>query len=285
MAPRIIIAVFAALILAAPVATPVMAAEFDKGLTAYGRGDYAAAHQVWLALGKRGHAPAQYNLGQMYRNGQGVPRDLIEAAKWYRLAALGNHPWAQYNLGSMYIRGLGVPRDDVQGYKWFSLAAAQGDAEAITNRGLLAKRMSAAEIAAADKSLRQAKAAQKTALKLAKAKARRPMPRKAQKTAPKAARKTAPAPDTQTLFQVQFGAMKDRENAERGAAQLIETHGEALGGLKLAVIPADLGERGKFYRLRAEPVKGRAAADQACLRFKMRAVHCFVAPRENSPTD
>ena len=269
MAPRIVIAALAALILTAPVTTPVTAAEFNKGFTAYGRGDYAAAHEAWLALGKRGHAPAQYNLGQMYRNGQGVPRDLIEAAKWYRLAALGNHPWAQYNLGSMYVRGLGLPRDDVQGYKWFSLAAAQGDAEAITNRDLLAKRMSAAEIAAAGKLLHQANAARKAETK----------------TTPGSKPGSTPETATETRFQVQFGAMKDRENAERGAAQLIETHGEALGGLKLAVIPADLGERGKFYRLRAEPVKGRAAADEACLRFKMRAVHCFVAPREDSPTE
>ena len=34
-----------------------------------------------------GDSTAQYNLGQMYRTGRGVPKDFAEAVKWYRLAA------------------------------------------------------------------------------------------------------------------------------------------------------------------------------------------------------
>ena len=45
---------------------------------------------------------AQYNLGVMYDNGDGVPQDYKEAVKWYRLAAEQGDASAQYNLGLMY---------------------------------------------------------------------------------------------------------------------------------------------------------------------------------------
>ena len=32
---------------------------------------------------EQGHAPAQYNLGHMYADGEGVPRDCREAVKWW----------------------------------------------------------------------------------------------------------------------------------------------------------------------------------------------------------
>ena len=38
---------------------------------------------------EQGDASAQYNLGAMYENGEGVPRDYVQAHKWYNLAASG----------------------------------------------------------------------------------------------------------------------------------------------------------------------------------------------------
>ena len=40
-----------------------------------------------LGFASQGNAAAQYNLGLMYRNGEGVPKDDAEAVKWYHLAA------------------------------------------------------------------------------------------------------------------------------------------------------------------------------------------------------
>ena len=42
---------------------------------------------------EQGNAAAQYNLGVMYDNGEGVPQDYAEAAKWYRLAAEQGEAW------------------------------------------------------------------------------------------------------------------------------------------------------------------------------------------------
>jgi uncharacterized protein len=54
---------------------------------------------------EQGYAEAQYNLGVMYGNGNGVVQDYAEAVKWYRLAAEQGNAKAQNNLGVMYEYG------------------------------------------------------------------------------------------------------------------------------------------------------------------------------------
>ena len=54
------------------------------------------------ALADQGDVDAQFNLGVMYDNGEGVPQDYAEAVRWYRLAAEQGNASAQFNLGSMY---------------------------------------------------------------------------------------------------------------------------------------------------------------------------------------
>jgi TPR repeat protein len=49
--------------------------------------------------------------------------------KWYRLAAEQGINKAQYNLGIMYDDGQGVPQDYAEAVKWYRLAAEQGNAE------------------------------------------------------------------------------------------------------------------------------------------------------------
>ena len=61
--------------------------DLQDGLDAVQRKDYKTAYKLWLPLAEQGDAKAQYNLGQMYYEGQGVPQGHKEAVKWYRLAA------------------------------------------------------------------------------------------------------------------------------------------------------------------------------------------------------
>jgi len=61
------------------------------------------------AMAEQGYAGAQYDLGQMYAEGQGVPQDDAEAVTWYRRAAEQGYAPAQGNLGVMYDNGRGVP--------------------------------------------------------------------------------------------------------------------------------------------------------------------------------
>ena len=49
--------------------------DFQKGFDAWDRGDFATALREWTPLAEQGYASAQYNLGQMYRRGDGVPQN------------------------------------------------------------------------------------------------------------------------------------------------------------------------------------------------------------------
>jgi FOG: TPR repeat, SEL1 subfamily len=127
----------AAIILVLSFAAPVAAGPFEDAAAAYGRGDYATALRLFRPLADQGDAAAQYNLGVMYDNGQGVPQNDAEAVKWFRLAADQGDASAQFNLGTMYDKGEGVPQNYAEAAKWYRLAADQGDADAQYNLGIM----------------------------------------------------------------------------------------------------------------------------------------------------
>ena len=102
-----------------------------------------------------GDAEAQRNLGGMYRNGNGVPQDNAEAARWYRLAADQGDVDAQINLAVMYEHGVGVPQDYVQAHMWSNLAAARGNEMALENRDMVAEQMTPADISEAQRLARE----------------------------------------------------------------------------------------------------------------------------------
>jgi TPR repeat protein len=81
------------------------------------------------------HALAQFSLGNVYLNGEGVETDTVQAVSWYRKAAVQGHTGAQYNLGNMCRKGKGVEKDAVQAASWYRKAAVQGDAGAQCNLG------------------------------------------------------------------------------------------------------------------------------------------------------
>ena len=87
-------------------------------------------------LAEQGDADAQYNLGVMYANGEGVPQDDAEAVRWYRLAADQGNASAQNNLGLMYSNGEGVLKDEAEAVRWYRLSADQGNATAQHNLGV-----------------------------------------------------------------------------------------------------------------------------------------------------
>jgi hypothetical protein len=121
----------------------------------------ALALPVWAqgtsdvrTLAEQGDAEAQFVLGSMYRDGQGVEKDLEETLRWWQRAAeLGNVD-AQFALGDIYSGGFGVTRDYVQSYMWFDITAAQTEIVWLTpiarsNRDALVDRMTDAEVSKA----------------------------------------------------------------------------------------------------------------------------------------
>ena len=95
------------------------------------------------------NAIAQYNLGVMYDNGQGVTQDYKEAVRLYGLAAAQGDASAQVNLGVMYANGQGVTQDNVYAHMWWNIAASSGDANAVKLRDIVAGKMTAADISKA----------------------------------------------------------------------------------------------------------------------------------------
>ncbi|MDB5698443.1 MAG: hypothetical protein JWN69_1247, partial [Alphaproteobacteria bacterium] len=132
--------------------------DVKTGVDAWQAGRYDVAINAWRPLAEKGDADAQFNLGQAYRLGRGVPSDLKIAQSWYEKAAQQGHEQAQANLGlllyeadqrsaalpwiqkaalngdprAQYVLGIElnngdlVPKDWPRAYALMTLAAAQG---------------------------------------------------------------------------------------------------------------------------------------------------------------
>ncbi|MCX7108694.1 MAG: tetratricopeptide repeat protein [Proteobacteria bacterium] len=77
-------------------------------------------------------AQTQFNLGMAYAKGESVPRNIAEAVKWFRMAAMQGHAEAQFSLGLLYHFGhnQGIHQNYAETAKWWLMAAEQGDAKA-----------------------------------------------------------------------------------------------------------------------------------------------------------
>ncbi|WP_281196795.1 retroviral-like aspartic protease family protein [Paramagnetospirillum marisnigri] len=128
---------------------------FEAAKAAYERGDFAAAARLSKPLAEQGDAMSQIAMGFLFFSGQGVQKDYGEAARWYRLAADQGNASGQHSLGRMYAAGLGVSQDPVTAYKWFNLAVGNGDATATKSRDDLGSKMTATQIAEAQKLSRE----------------------------------------------------------------------------------------------------------------------------------
>jgi uncharacterized protein len=85
-------------------------ADVKTGVDAWSRGDYPAAIKEWRPLAINGDADAQFNLGQAYKLGRGVPVDFKLAEGWYRKAADQGHFQAEDNLGLILFQNGDRPK-------------------------------------------------------------------------------------------------------------------------------------------------------------------------------
>jgi len=76
-------------------------------------------------------------------------RDLVE------LAAEAGMPDALFELGLMYCSGRGVGLDMVEAHKWFNLAAARGNDDARRYRAEISRELSRSEIGDAQRRARE----------------------------------------------------------------------------------------------------------------------------------
>jgi TPR repeat protein len=106
-----------AMLLLAMAAGEAAAGPLEDGEAACRHGEYPTAVQLLVPLAEQGNVAAQVTLGDMYVIGQGVLKDGVEAAKWYRKAADQGSLKAQIDLarcsnsGASWIGTTSRPRN------------------------------------------------------------------------------------------------------------------------------------------------------------------------------
>ena len=299
MSPKYLVAA----VIAALVSTPLSAQSVKAGIDAWQKADYSAAVAIWRPLAERGDADAQFNLGQAYRLGRGVPislgqakswferaaasghldaqttlglllfqnGDQAEGLKWLRRAAEGDEPRALLVYGTALYNGDGVTQDRLLGYAYVSRAAAAGLSPAKDTLAQLDQLMTASD---RQKALVLAHVSPKTPPR-ATAKPQKPArsvqakpPSPRQAVTKPAAVKRAPAVAAQGAWRIQLGAFSQRGGAE---AMYRRVAGKAA-----------LAGRGPFYvaaggvtRLQVGPFASKAAAAAACGSL---GTACFPVP-------
>jgi len=104
---------------------------------------------------EQGNATVQFYLGTRFDTGEGTPKDAKQAVYWYTKAAEQGDASAQFNLGNQFVKGEGTPKDNVMAYVWWNMAAAQGNEAAKKGRGTVEKKMTPNQIAEAQKLSRE----------------------------------------------------------------------------------------------------------------------------------
>ena len=282
-------------------AAPLSGQSVKAGIDAWQRADYAGAISIWRPLAETGDADAQFNLGQAYRLGKGVPLNLGAAQTWFERAATGGHLDAQTTLGLLLFQngnqsegikwlrkaaeqgeprallvygtalynGDGVTQDRILGHAYVSRAAAQGLVPAQQTLSELDQLVSAAD---RKKALALARAipngspapARKSA-KPARIAQPKPTPLKPTVSKPVQAAAAKPAAAASGAWRIQLGAFSQRALAQALYQRL--SGKPALAGRGPFYIPV-----GSMTRLQVGPFASRAAAQAACASL---GIPCF----------
>ena len=89
------------------------------------------------AQAAQGDSESQYQLGLMYRAGNGVEENVYQAIHWLTRAANANNAKAQYALAMLYRENMSNPDDGKKAVSWYRRAAQAGNADAQYSLGLL----------------------------------------------------------------------------------------------------------------------------------------------------
>ena len=108
-------------------AAPLPAQSVSAGVEAWQRSDYAGAVSIWRPLAENGNPEAEFNLGQAYRLGRGVPTNLAAAKTWFERAATSGSVDAQTTLGLLLFQN----GEQAAGLKWLRKAADQAEPRAM----------------------------------------------------------------------------------------------------------------------------------------------------------
>jgi TPR repeat protein len=102
---------------------------WNQAVAHYRAREHASAAKLAAQAARAGNPTATYEMGYLYENGDGVPKDMAEAARWYMKGAAMREPAAEAAVGQLYENGRGVRDDWIEAAKWFRKSAEQGNAK------------------------------------------------------------------------------------------------------------------------------------------------------------
>lgn len=100
----------------------------EIGQMLYSKGDYAIAFQYWTKAAGQGDAVSHHNLSVIYRQGEGVEKDIKKSIHHSAKAAIAGHPEARLHLGVYEAQEGNMER----ALKHWIIAANLGLDEAVT---------------------------------------------------------------------------------------------------------------------------------------------------------
>jgi TPR repeat protein len=103
-------------------ASTAWAGDIEDADAALKRKDYATALIKYKSAAVNNDVYAQAMVGSYYANdGYGVKKDFVESMYWYKMAAEKGMASAQYAVGVMYAEGDGVVKDVNEALRWYQL--------------------------------------------------------------------------------------------------------------------------------------------------------------------
>lgn len=267
----------------------------EDGVRKWRAGDYTGAVAEWRKPAEKGERDAQFNLGQAYKLGRGVPADPDKAVELYRKAAAQGHEPAeanlgwllfqqgkreeaipllqraaargdahgQYLLGIAYFNGDALPRDWPRAYRLMTAAAATGLPQA---KDALISMEARIPLAERQKALAQKPAAPDTPAA--------PVARAGSAAAPPPPA-SPPPPATPAVasgqWRVQLGAFSSRKAATAAWSALSAKH-RPLAALSPYYVSKDA-----VVRLQAGPLPDRKSAAELCSTVSGQTTSCFPA--------
>ena len=92
--------------------------------------DHLRAESAVRKAAKAGNPEAQFRLGVMFGNGDGVALDHAQAREWFEKSAAQGHEGALLTLAWMYANGTGIEVDEGRARELYLAAAERGSAKA-----------------------------------------------------------------------------------------------------------------------------------------------------------
>lgn len=109
---------------------------FEAGLAAYEKRDYATAIKELEPLAKKGNSAAQYHMGMVYMaRAASNPQEVREMFEWFHKAAEQGHAESASMLSDLYGRGIMTREDPKKGIQWRLKAADLGHTQALVTLG------------------------------------------------------------------------------------------------------------------------------------------------------